>query len=194
MLPIWIAASIGIPFGTFALMVVDPTILRWFMALLVLSMLGVLMSGWRYRGRPRLPVTLGVGLFSGFGGGAVQIAGPAVIIYWLGGDNPAARVRANLLVYFLLTDAMLCVSYFVQDLFTAELRGSGAVAWRSLFHRDGSRRLLLPRSLGPHLSPRRLSDHRRGGAFEPAGTRSMAAMSGYALSFATSASEISKLA
>ncbi len=120
-LPIWIAASIGIPFGTFALLVVDPTILRWFMALLVLSMLGVLMSGWRYRGRPRLPVTLGVGLFSGFGGGAVQIAGPAVIIYWLGGDNPAARVRANLLVYFLLTDAMLCVSYFVQDLFTAEL-------------------------------------------------------------------------
>jgi uncharacterized protein len=117
----WIAASIGIPFGTFALLVVDPPILRWFMALLVLSMLGVLMSGWRYRGRPRLPATLGVGLFSGFGGGAVQIAGPAVIIYWLGGDNPAARVRANLLVYFLLTDAMLCVSYFVQDLFTAEL-------------------------------------------------------------------------
>jgi len=26
-----------------------------------------------------------------------------------------------LLVYFLLTDAMLCVSYFLQDLFTAEL-------------------------------------------------------------------------
>ena len=79
------------------------------------------MSGWRYRGRPRLPVTIAVGLFSGFGGGAVQIAGPAVIIYWLGGDNAAAKVRANLLVYFLLTDVMLCVSYFWQDLFTADV-------------------------------------------------------------------------
>ena len=155
-LPIWIAAAIGDPVRHDALLVVDPTILRWFIALLVLALLGVLMSGWRYRGRPRLPVTLGVGLFSGFGGGAVQIAGPAVIIYWLGGDNPAARVRANLLVYFLLTDAMLCVSYFVQDLFTAECGGAGAAAWRSLFRRDGSRRLLLSRRLGPHLSPRRL--------------------------------------
>jgi uncharacterized protein len=122
-LPIWIAAAVGIPFGTMALLVVDPTILRWFMALLVLALLAILMSGWRYRGEPRLPLTLGVGLFSGFGGGAVQIAGPAVIIYWLGGNNPAARVRANLLVFFLLTSIVLCVSYFTQGLFTTELIG-----------------------------------------------------------------------
>jgi uncharacterized membrane protein YfcA len=51
----------------------------------------------------------------------VQIAGPAVIIYWLGGDNAAAKVRANLLVYFLLTDVMLCAAYFLQGLFTADV-------------------------------------------------------------------------
>src|SRR6185295_629691 len=45
-LPIWIAAAIGIPFGAIALLVVEPTILRWFMALLVASLLGVLISGW----------------------------------------------------------------------------------------------------------------------------------------------------
>jgi uncharacterized protein len=119
-LPIVLSAAIAIPVGTMALLVVDPTVLRWFIALLVLSLVGVLVSGWRYRGRPRLPVTIGVGLFSGFGGGAVQIAGPAVILYWLGGDNPAAKVRANLLVYFLLTDVLLCVVYYWQDLFTAD--------------------------------------------------------------------------
>lgn len=126
-LPIWIAASIGIPFGTMALILVDPTILRWFMALLVLALLAILMSGWRYHGEPRLPLTLGVGLFSGFGGGAVQIAGPAVIIYWLGGQHHAAKVRANLLVYFLLTSVVLCVSYFVQGLFTPDLIGLSIV-------------------------------------------------------------------
>ena len=53
-LPIFVAAAIAIPFGTMALIVVDPTVLRWFMALLVLSLLGILMSGWRYHGRPTL--------------------------------------------------------------------------------------------------------------------------------------------
>ena len=91
------------------------------MAIVVLALLAVLMSGWRYRGAPRLPFTLGVGLFSGFSGGAVQISGPAVIIYWLGGDNAAVTVRANLLVYFLLTGVVLCASYFVQGLFTTDL-------------------------------------------------------------------------
>src|SRR6185369_5264324 len=94
---------------------------RWLIAALVLSLLAVLLSGWRYHGRPRLPITLGVGLFSGFGGGAVQIAGPAVILYWLGGGNPAAMVRANLLVYFLLLDVVLCAIYYWQGLFTPDL-------------------------------------------------------------------------
>ena len=119
-LPIFIAAAIAIPFGTLALELVDPTALRWFIALLVLVLLAVLMSGWRYHGRPRLPFTIGAGLFSGFGGGAVQIAGPPVIIYWLGAKSDAVTVRANLMVYFLLAGAMLCISYLLQGLFTVE--------------------------------------------------------------------------
>jgi uncharacterized membrane protein YfcA len=120
--PIWIAATIAIPFGTMALLIIEPVVLRWFIAILVLSLLGALLSGWRCRGEPRLPVTIGVGLISGFGGGAVQIAGPTVIIYWLGSrKNAAATVRANLLVYFLLLDFTLCFAYLVQGLFSADL-------------------------------------------------------------------------
>jgi uncharacterized membrane protein YfcA len=119
-LPIFIAAAIATPFGTMALLVVDPIILRWFIAALILSLLAILVSGWRYQKKPRLSVTIGVGVFSGFGGGAVQIAGPAVIIYWLGGGNAAAKVRANLLVYFFLLDLVLCASYFWKGLFTLE--------------------------------------------------------------------------
>src|SRR5882724_8416785 len=66
-LPIFIAAVIAIPFGTLALELVEPIVLRWFIALLVVSLLAVLISGWRYHGRPRLPATIAVGLFSGFG-------------------------------------------------------------------------------------------------------------------------------
>jgi uncharacterized membrane protein YfcA len=126
-LPIFVAAALAVPFGAMALKVVDPTVLRWFMALLVLALLGILMSGWRYHGTLSLPVTVAVGLFSGFGGGAVQIAGPAVIIYWLGGANSAATVRANLLVYFLLLDTTLCVVYAWQGLFAADLLALSAL-------------------------------------------------------------------
>jgi uncharacterized membrane protein YfcA len=120
-MPIYIAAAIAVPSGTMALMVVDPIVLRWFIAFLVLSLVGVLMSGWRYHGRPSLPVTAAVGLFSGFGSGAVQIAGPPVLIYWLGTTNKVITVRANFLVYFLLLDLTSCAVYFWQGLFTPEL-------------------------------------------------------------------------
>ncbi len=119
-LPIYIAAAVAVPVGTIALLVLDPTFLRWCIAIVIL-LLGVLISGWRYHGRPRLPLTAAIGLFSGFGGGAAQIAGPAVIIYWLGTEKNVVTVRANLLVYFLLLDLTLCISYFVQGLFTLEL-------------------------------------------------------------------------
>jgi uncharacterized protein len=120
-LPMYIAAAVAVPFGTLALLVVNPIVLRWFIALLVLSLVAVLMSGWRYHGRPSLPVTIGVGLFSGFGAGAVQIAGPPVLIYWLSSTNKVGTVRANFLVYFLLLDVTSCAVYLWQGLFTAEL-------------------------------------------------------------------------
>jgi uncharacterized membrane protein YfcA len=119
--PMIIAAAIAVPIGTIALLVIDPIILRWFIAFMVLSLVAVLASGWRYHGRPRLPVTIGVGLFSGFGAGAVQIAGPPVLIYWLGTANNAITVRANFLVYFLLLDLTSCAVYLWQGVITAEL-------------------------------------------------------------------------
>ena len=51
-LPMYIAAAIAVPIGTLALLVIDPIVLRWFIAFLVLSLVGVLISGWRYHGRP----------------------------------------------------------------------------------------------------------------------------------------------
>lgn len=120
-LPMVIAAAAAIPIGTLALLVVDPIILRWFIAAMVLSLVAVLASGFRYHGRPRLPATVGVGLFSGFGAGAVQIAGPPVLIYWLGAATSAITARANFLVYFLLLDLTSCAVYWWRGLITPEL-------------------------------------------------------------------------
>jgi len=119
--PMSIAAALSVPIGALALRIIDPIVLRWFIAILVLTLVGTLMSGWRYHGRPKLWITIGVGLFSGFGSGAVQIAGPPVLIYWLGTTTAITTVRANFLVYFIFLNAMSIVVYFWQGFFTPEL-------------------------------------------------------------------------
>jgi hypothetical protein len=120
-IPISIAAAVAVPVGTWVLLVADPVMLRWIIAGVVAVLLAVLASGWRYHGRPRLPATIGVGLLSGLGSGAVQIAGPPVILYWLGGAGQAAYVRANLMVYFTFIDVIGCIAYFREGLFTREV-------------------------------------------------------------------------
>jgi uncharacterized protein len=119
--PVSIAAICTIPIGVAALEYLDPTALRWFIAILVLALLIGLASGWRYRAAPTLPASIGVGLVAGVGAGAAQIAGPAAIIYWLGGPNSAQVIRANLMVYFAILAIVSAIAYQIRGLFTADV-------------------------------------------------------------------------
>lgn len=118
--PISFAMAVGVPFGTWALIALDPIVLRWFIAIAVLSLLPPLAIGWRYQGEPRMAVTLGVGLFAGVSAGAVQIAGPPVILYWLSRVGSAVAVRANVMVFFMICGVVLVIAYAVQGLFTVQ--------------------------------------------------------------------------
>jgi uncharacterized membrane protein YfcA len=96
----------------------DPVHIRWAIVVLATAMLALLMSGWRYRGKPRPPLTFGVGAFAGVCSGAAQVGGPAVIAYWLGSTTPAAILRANIILYFAISTAIAIVSYAVGGLLT----------------------------------------------------------------------------
>lgn len=119
--PVSIAAIATIPIGVLMLQYLEPVILRWGIAILVLGLLAVMVSGWRYHVEPAVPVSIGVGLVAGIGAGAVQISGPAAIIYWLGGPNSAATIRANLMDYFVLLALASFVIYYLRGLFTADV-------------------------------------------------------------------------
>lgn len=119
--PLTIAAALTIPLGTMLLLYVEPVLLRWMIGALIFTLLAVLVSGWRFPGKPTLPLTVGVGLISGIFGGAVQLVGPFTIVYWLGSPNPASVVRANLLVFFALAGVVIFLSYLAQGLFSAEI-------------------------------------------------------------------------
>ena len=119
--PVLLSAAAAIPVGALALLLVDPVVLRWVISTMVIVLLAVLVSGWRYHGKPTLPVMALVGASSGLGSGAVQIAGPPVIIFWLGGRQKAVTVRANLMVFFMAMNVVSCVTYLAQGLIARDV-------------------------------------------------------------------------
>ena len=117
-LPMAAAAILAAQFGTLILLYVDPTILRWSISIVIGALLIVLASGWRYHGKPLVGHTIGVGLVAGLMGGAVQISGPPVILYWLGSMHETAVVRANFISYFSVFAAAATATYAIHGLLT----------------------------------------------------------------------------
>jgi uncharacterized protein len=113
-----VGAAVGIPVGTVLLVRMDPVHIRWAVVVLATAMLALLVSGWRYRGKPTPSLTFGVGAFAGVGSGAAQVGGPAVIAYWLGSTTPPAIIRANIILYFAISTAIAIVSYFFGGVLT----------------------------------------------------------------------------
>jgi uncharacterized membrane protein YfcA len=118
-----IGALIGIPLGTMVLALADPLTVRWIIALLIISLLVLLMSGWRFSGQPTIPLTMSVGFAGGFFGGLAQAGGPAVVLYWLRAAAVAAVTRANIILYFAIGDVLIVISYFIGGLWTTTVVG-----------------------------------------------------------------------
>lgn len=113
-----VGALVGVPAGTWLLTSLDPLTLRWGIVALSALMLALLLSGWRYRGSPKPPLTVLVGVISGFFSGAAQVGGPPVVAYWLGSTIPAATVRANIVAFFAITSVLGAVGYVRNGLIT----------------------------------------------------------------------------
>jgi uncharacterized protein len=116
-----LGALVGVPTGTWLLTTLDPLALRWGIVALAALMLALLLSGWRYTGRPKPPLTILVGLISGFFSGAAQVGGPPVVAYWLGSTIPAPTVRANIVFFFAITSALGAIGYVWGGLITPHI-------------------------------------------------------------------------
>jgi hypothetical protein len=120
-LPAAAAALVTSPIGAYALAKGDPLVLRWFISAIVVALLLLLASGWRYRGKPRPLASLGVGASAGFLGGIGQVSGPPVVAYWISGPDPAVIIRANLICFFAVISIASFAAYFWNGLFTADV-------------------------------------------------------------------------
>ncbi|MGO1118036.1 TSUP family transporter [Rhodovibrionaceae bacterium A322] len=117
---LWAGAALAVPFGTYFLATIDAVLLRWILATIILVLVAVLMTGWRYQKAPSSPMTFGVGGMAGAMGGLAGLSGPPVILFMLGGPVASTVVRANMVVFLGLSTLTSGGAYYWRDLFTAE--------------------------------------------------------------------------
>jgi uncharacterized protein len=115
-----IGALIGVPIGTYLLSRLDPVTIRWIISSFVAALLVLLLSGWRYRGKDHVVLSIGIGGLSGFCAGLAQTGGPPIVGYWLGRPIASALARANIVLYFGAADLFSVVSYGAGGLITLD--------------------------------------------------------------------------
>ena len=124
-----------------------------------------------------MAASLGVGALAGFGAGAVQIGAPPLLVYWLGGQNSATTVRANIMVYFIMQGALSVLAYLVSGLFTAQTLSLSLLLGVPFGIALAFRRALVPRHQRQELlSPAVLHHHRDFGIDQSAAVRCVAMM------------------
>ena len=111
-----VGALVGVPVGTWLLTRLDPVTTRWIISAFVAALLLLLLSGWRYRGKDHVPLSVGIGALSGFCSGLAQTGGPPIVGYWLGRPVLAQIARANIVLFFAASDFFSMVSYAATGL------------------------------------------------------------------------------
>lgn len=102
-----IGAVLALPVGIWCLSVIDPQVFGWMISFVVLALLALLITGWRYKGELSRPLTVGTGGLGGFMTGFAGIPGPPVIMLYMASQLPIAVIRANFLLYLLAIDLVL---------------------------------------------------------------------------------------
>ena len=111
-----LGCAIGTPIGLLLLVNMGSDVFRFSVSIVAMILLGFLISGYRYHrpvGARTLYVTGGI---SGVFGGAVGLAGPPAILLYMARPLAVSAIRANILLYLIVTDVLLLIFCGIQGL------------------------------------------------------------------------------
>jgi uncharacterized protein len=107
---------VAMPLGLLCLSYISPEPFGWIVSAIVLTLLVLVMTGWRYPGTLGTPLVVGTGALGGFMTGFAGIAGPPVIMLYMASKLPIAVIRANFLLYLVGIDLLLFAMLWLSDL------------------------------------------------------------------------------
>lgn len=101
------AALLTVPLGLLLMNALDRDVVRWIVSAIGAVTLAALLAGWRISGRMNLPGLLSIGALGGLLGGLTGLTGPAIIVFYLAGQNTAQIVRANTILFLAALDLVV---------------------------------------------------------------------------------------
>lgn len=123
-----IGAALAVPFGIYFLANMSSDAFGWIVSVCVLFLLGMLMTGWRYKGELTPRLTIATGGLGGFMSGFAGIPGPPVIMLYMSSRLPISVIRANFLLYLLAIDVVMIAVFWGAGLFIWEIAVLGLIA------------------------------------------------------------------
>ena len=114
------SAILFIPLGIYFLATTQSDIFRWIVSAMILILLTLMISGWRYTKRLGSVGTFGVGGIAGFLSGFFGLAGPPVIMMYMSGPYKPETTRANIIIFFFLITIVGFVMLALKGLLTPE--------------------------------------------------------------------------
>ena len=121
--PLSLGLLLGTPLGIWVLASADALALRWGVALVILALLALLVSGWRLRGEHGPAVPVGFGMVGGVLAGIATISGPPAMAYLLGRNLPKHQVRAIFNLYLAVGDLAALLGCVLAGLMVPALLG-----------------------------------------------------------------------
>lgn len=117
---IWLLVGTGIamPLGIGILTSIDENTLKQAYSFIVLVLVIIMASGWRYQGNGTPIKDLSVGVIGGVGAGAAGMGGPPVILYALASSDDTALSRGRIIGYLAGTTILMITMFTVLGVFT----------------------------------------------------------------------------
>jgi len=119
-LPMSFISIFTVPLGALILVSIDIQTMRIIISVLVMIVVLILFSGWRYKGEAGLKVSAATGLFSGLITGATSLGGLPVILYYLSSDLTREVTRASMIVFLIFTTVVSLLTYISHDIITQD--------------------------------------------------------------------------
>jgi uncharacterized membrane protein YfcA len=121
--PMFIASLFGIIPGVYILKVIDGSILKFCIGILILLVAVFMASNYVVAIKRQRLATILVGIVSGFMGGSTSLSGPPVALFLMNQQQDKEAFRANLVRYFCLGNiATLVVMYYMGTVDTDILK------------------------------------------------------------------------
>ncbi len=110
---IFLGAMVGIIPGSMVLKSLDANSLRIVLGTTLILAVIVLRSNYQWHTVHKKMEQIFFGVIGGFFNGSTSVGGPPVVLYMLNSKQPKDKMRANLFLYFLMTNIFTMVVWYV---------------------------------------------------------------------------------